>query len=214
MALLTDSLCILHVPKTGGRFIERILPLIGVPITQVGEVDPFPSLLGWKYPWPWVQKQHAVPTHEEVGNRIVVAFVRHPVDWLRSYYGHSGIGKGETNGQLDARRVEAESFDDFAFDVSKNDPGYVGSMFDAYLSGWSTLLIFSHGDVNSGLAVALNAGGEEYEANILISAPPFGEGTKPFIGESAFNAICASEAALLDRYGYTSDYASWQSFAC
>lgn len=214
MAMLTDTLCILHIPKTGGRFVEHILPLIGVPAVQVGDVDPFPSLLGWNYPWPWVKKQHAVPTLEELGDRIVVAFVRHPVDWLRSYYGHKGTGKGTTSGRLDVRRVRAKSFDDFALDVAENDPGYVGEMFDAYLTGWPTLLTFSQGDVNAALAVALNAGSEAYQVGTLAAAPIVGGGTKHPIGEDAFNAVCAVETDLLDRYGYTADYGSWQSFAC
>jgi hypothetical protein len=214
VALLTEKLCILHIPKTAGRFIERVLPLVGVPVTQVGDINPFPSLLGQEYPWPWVTRQHSVPTPEQVGNRIVVAFVRHPVDWLRSYHGHVGTGKGETQGRFDARRTKAASFDDFAFDVAENDPGYVGSMFNAYLSGWSTLLTFSLGDVNAGLATALDAGGEAYDSFALAASPPFGEGTKPLIGEDAFNAVCASEARFLERYGYTSNYRSWESFAC
>lgn len=72
MALATDKLIFLHIPKTGGVFFRHIFKVCGISTIELGEQHShFPELLRYKPP-------------EFFQQRKIITFVRHPLTWYQS----------------------------------------------------------------------------------------------------------------------------------
>lgn len=72
--------------------------------------------------------------HEPRGGVLRVSMVRHPADWLASYYrtvqgGHVGVGAVDV---FMGMAKESKCLNDFLKRYVAEKPGYVGYMFDAY----------------------------------------------------------------------------------
>ena len=68
----------LHMPKTGGSWVTQAVSAAGVATWA-------PDPLGDRS---YSAHGHADLNDVDVGDRLSVAFIRHPLDWWRSYWGH------------------------------------------------------------------------------------------------------------------------------
>jgi hypothetical protein len=109
---LTDKLVFIHVPKTGGTWITEALASTGVLLMP-------PDPLGDQ---PYSEHGHASLSDLDVGNRFTVAFVRHPLDWWRSYWGHRMRSGWINESGLDSE-IASDDFNDFVERVLKYRPG-------------------------------------------------------------------------------------------
>lgn len=76
MAVITERFVVLHVPKTGGTWIQSVLERIY-------------SYLNCPGPLTIDRGHHTQPVPpSKLADRTVLYGVRHPVSWLRSYYLH------------------------------------------------------------------------------------------------------------------------------
>jgi len=72
MALATDKIVFLHVPKTGGIWIKNALNSLGLNPIEIGtQHDSFPELFNSE-------------PREFFENKLVFTFIRHPVFWYQS----------------------------------------------------------------------------------------------------------------------------------
>src|SRR5437667_268495 len=76
MALVTEKSLFIHVPKTGGTFVRRALPALGLPCRESGifAIEDHFSIA------------QVFATHPGLddGRRLTFGFVRHPVAWIKS----------------------------------------------------------------------------------------------------------------------------------
>jgi len=76
-------------------------------------------------------KAHVHKVHTKREFEICLSFVRHPCDWLASYY--AALHGGMTGVQeVDVLNFPAIDFDEFIRNYLKNCPGAVGRAFKAY----------------------------------------------------------------------------------
>jgi len=116
-----------HVPKTAGKWIYHVVSVLSLDTEAVATQHNFPSM---------------VPPSRLIG-RFKFCFVRHPVEWYRSYWafcrekGKSKHWYGDNPGPLDAIDdcyLAADSFADFINKAVKQCPGFVSDLYASYTS--------------------------------------------------------------------------------
>lgn len=200
MALIVPGrLIYLHVPKTAGKWTKSVLR---------------PQLAGAKlfnatnHGNEWARYGH--PDFEDVrgleGFRF--AFVRHPVEWWRSYWRHHQVRGGFKNERLElVRLTRAETFDEYVDNVLTRLPGFASRMFARYVGepGDEVDFIGRHERMKEDLRTALDMAGLDVDA-IDLSAPPTnsgGEDTEHFDFSPAQRAaLSLAEAEGIERFGY------------
>lgn len=119
---LTKKMVFLHLPKTGGIWTAGAVEAAGVPTWR-------PDSLGHQH---YSSHGHADLADVMIDNRFSVAFVRHPLDWWRSYWGHRmRTGWRDDNGIDVAAR--SNEFNDFIDRVLKYRPGYLGELVGQFV---------------------------------------------------------------------------------
>src|ERR1700756_3387567 len=73
---LTEKSAYIHLPKTGGTWVMHAVRAVGIPTFA-------PDPLGDQH---YSSHGHAGLRDIHVGDRLSIAFVRHPLDWWRSYW--------------------------------------------------------------------------------------------------------------------------------
>src|ERR1700722_8386556 len=112
---LTKRMIFVHMPKTGGSWMTQAVRSAGVPTWA-------PDPLGDRS---YSEHGHADLRDVGVNDRFSVAFVRHPLDWWRSYWGHRmRAGWDPANGLDDTvASDDFNDFNDFALKVVDRSPG-------------------------------------------------------------------------------------------
>lgn len=91
MALVTDKLIFVHVPKTGGSTVRAVLTALCPEARESGHVEGAEHQPEKHWGLPQVAAAHPELLH----GRLPFAFVRHPVSWLKSRWAwamHTGFG--------------------------------------------------------------------------------------------------------------------------
>jgi hypothetical protein len=109
---VTSRVRFLHVPKTGGSWATDAMCAAGV-----AAVHPEPS------------PAHATLDESSgYGDRFTFAFVRHPLDYWRSYWAYR-VGTGWDQDNPVDREAGAENFEDFIERVIAFAPGAASALF-------------------------------------------------------------------------------------
>jgi hypothetical protein len=112
-----------HIPGTGGMWVRETVRQLGTVVRQ-----PF----------------HGKPTIEQVDGRMVFCFVRHPVLWLRCFWGKRTRSNWTIGGRDYWRDIShilqdcgdkehRVDFDIFAKQVTEKHPGIIGSFFSWFM---------------------------------------------------------------------------------
>lgn len=200
MAVLCRDLLYLHIPKSGGRWVRAALRGCNHQWQEVGSYQPW--VIGGKDYFgqmPAVIRNHSIPF--ETDAKTVLMFVRHPVDWLRSYWTHDGGRRGNIGGRFGNRRGRCDTFTEFAWQTVTNDPGIVGKLYEAYGEGFRV----QHTPLKQASACLATL----LDDPKIAACEIIGKGRPSIITEAVFNAVCNSEAAMIERFEMTSDYEEW-----
>ena len=115
----------LHIPKTGGCWVEEVLPYIGVPTEQ-------PATL------PGVSYRHCLVSMFQRQHPFVFTFVRHPLRWYESWWKFQA-GKwpvhepGVWHPQRSLEICRSDDFNQFIRLCIDHEPGYVSRMYEWYI---------------------------------------------------------------------------------
>jgi hypothetical protein len=115
----------LHIPKTGGSWVEHTLEQIGI------EIDPVDTISGVTYrhsPLPMVRGEYS----------SVFTFVRHPLSWYESWWKfQAGIWTvfepGVWHPQRVLERCQSDDFNEFIRLAIEHEPGYVSRMYEWFI---------------------------------------------------------------------------------
>lgn len=155
--LVTPRTRFLHIPKTGGTWVSQALPAAGVPVRELARASP------------GVVAAHAgLAETEDHADRFTFAFVRHPLDWWRSFWGHRMRVGWEPDHVIDSRAC-SEDFDEFIAQVVEHLPGHLNERFCRYVGPPEAPISFvgRFETLVDDLCAALTAAGERFDEAAL-----------------------------------------------
>lgn len=159
--LITDRILFLHVPKTGGTWVAAALAHAGV------AYEPLWTRLG-----PGSRGHATLAQSSAYTDRFSIAFVRHPLDLLRSRWAGS-VRDGWPDNRLlnDAR---SDDFPTFARRVVDLHPGFMSKRFEEFTGPPDAPVSFvgRYESLVDDLVRALDASGERYDEASLRSLAP------------------------------------------
>lgn len=160
---LTENMVFFHVPKTGGTWITQALVSAGVPVAS-------PDPLGDQV---YSAHGHAGSGDVAAGDRFSVAFVRHPLDWWRSYWAHRMRAGWQTESPIDTVAA-SEDFNVFATRVLDHHPGHFGALVRQFVgpaaAGVDFVGRFEH--LVDDTCAALRLSGERVQVAAIRAHPP------------------------------------------
>ena len=208
----TPRLLFLHVPKTGGTWFTGAAEHAGVATVRPEATPGAPVAV----------RDHAnlIQMSARSQGRLTCAFVRHPLDWWRSYWGYR-MRDGWTDDPLDSATA-SDDFDEFARAVVERFPGYASALFTHYLAAprRRTDFVGRFENLVDDACSMLRAAGERFDERRLREHPPenvndyelapalYRRGTAHQLARAehaAIEAFYASEPlprALIRRRGY------------
>ena len=115
----------LHIPKTGGSWVEHTLGQIGI------EIDPAETIPGVTYRHsllPMIRREHP----------LAFTFVRHPLSWYESWWKfQAGIWTvfepGVWHPQRVLERCQSDDFNEFIRLAIEHEPSYVSRMYEWFI---------------------------------------------------------------------------------
>lgn len=159
---VTSNMVFLHVPKTGGTWVTQAVQAAGVaalPPSSAGARgaggDPHTSL-----------------SELSAGERLSVAFVRHPLDWWRSYWGHRMRAGWLVDSSLD-RATASEDFNEFIGRVVEHCPGTVDGLVRRFIGSPTAEVAFvgRFEHLLEDTCMALTLSGERFSLPALRAHP-------------------------------------------
>ncbi len=154
--LVTPRAFLLHVPKTGGSWATEAVAAAGADVH-------FPDT----FPPHW----HAdLADGAAFRDRFTIAFVRHPLDWWRSYWGYR-MRDGWTDLGIDD--LAADDFNDYIARVLERAPGFASAMFERFVGPAEDPIDFigRHEHLPDDLCRGLQLAGERFDERALRSHP-------------------------------------------
>jgi len=138
--------------------------------------------------------------------RLICTFVRHPLDWWRSYWGYR-VRDGWTADPLDSA-CASDDFDEFARAVAEKFPGYASNLFGRYLAapGVRAEFVGRYEKLVDDTRTALRLAGEPFDG---LNSRPQGNAndyarTPAFYRRGTARRLAHAERAVIDRF-YRSD---------
>ena len=147
--LLNNGALFLHIPKTGGTWVTRVLREAGLMRCSIGHrhanldhlLAPSARNLGKRLEWQW-KRTLFLRTRPRP---FTFCFVRHPLRWYESFYlykSQPGIAWERDGDEWDVQRWhpnallnglgEGRDFNEFVSAVLDRHPGYVSALFDHF----------------------------------------------------------------------------------
>lgn len=189
--LLLDRAVFLHVPKTGGTWVERALASAGVPFSQY-DVD---------------GDRHADLSYLPRQDLPVFAFVRHPLTLHQSYWRFK-MGAGWDSRNPFDLDVQTDRFDLFVERTLRTHPGWVSQMYEDYVGRPDHEIAFigRFEQLADDLVRALTTFDIPFNEAQLRSTPPINV-SPGWFAESQWDpglacAVADSEARAMERFGY------------
>jgi len=152
----------MHLPKTGGMWMKHAVGSAGIPI--------------WR-PDPLWDQEYSPHGHAQLGDvtfddRFSVAFVRHPLDWWRSYWGHRMREGWLMHEEIDAT-ARSGDFNEFVTRAVTRFPGHVGDLVRRFV-GYPSPQVdfvgrFEH--LVDDTCTALRLGGEPFSETVIRTCP-------------------------------------------
>ena len=198
MALIVPGKFVfLHIPKTGGRWTKAVLKQ-RFPDARVVRKTTHGN--------PWARYGH--PDLEDLYRykTFRFAFVRHPVDWWRSFWRYRMRTKWQPDHEIDSQCMD-DNFDTYVEKVLANMPGYVSEMFTRFVGERSSEIEFvgKQERLVEDLMVALRMSGNPVD-RILLEFPPTNASPAATdhvnFTRAQRAALSAAERDGIKRFGY------------
>lgn len=178
--LIGDGWAYIHIAKCGGTALRAVLNGKESSVTMP------------MYPRQTVSNaKHWIALERPEGRVFTV--VRHPADWLRSYWAHR-MARGWIDGMaLDV--FGTKSLSAFVMRVCANEPGYVSRMFAAYCDAYPGIEVFR---LEDGLEnVVRSVTGKQIKIPHKNHAK-----TRTKLTDEALEMVLRAERSATKRFGY------------
>ena len=185
---------VLHIPKCGGVWVASAIQA---------------TTIKW-YPYRLQHDDLSCADHPDAEN--IVVFVRHPVEWYRSYWRYRMqqdlIGAwllfdcGHPTERLDA--CGSSNFETFVENCLAKFPGYVTTMFGMFTNNWD-VNIGQQEYLRADLCTQLSRVDEKFDEEIIMNHPRQNTSKGPEVKwpDKLWQRVADAEQVALERYGYT-----------
>jgi hypothetical protein len=201
MALVTDKMLFIHVPKTAGSYIRSFMPSLGLQCRESGqfEIEDHFSI------------SQVLIAHPELGDRFSFGFVRHPVAWIASRYFYAvktNFGE-KMNRQTDAAAhwmasCWADDVDSFVDRCLERHPGIATRTMFTLLGLWTKNPVYFVGrteKLHNDLIKSISLARERIIGNFLPTTPVNVSNPDQILPNSRLaQRICDTERPLMDRF--------------
>lgn len=179
MAILLPKSVFVHLPKTGGVWVESVLQEAGLVRGHLGHRHAKgPDING---------------STEFQQRAISFTFVRHPLHWYQSYWAYKVREQwNDANNEFDSV-VQSDSFIQFLDNVMSFFPGYFSGVVDRFTSG--VTFVGKQERLVPDLILALTLAGEDFDASVIRSKPPLNVSSQ----DAAYRARCMYSPRLADQ---------------
>jgi hypothetical protein len=163
MSLILKKSAFLHIPKTGGTWIRRILTDNGL-VTRV-----------LMYDEPALTSEHHAPSHHSVikpedAPPVVFAFVRHPLTWYRSYWAWKEKMFAWSPVNPFDKQCASGNFPDFIGKVFTHYPkGYLNQMYPFFTNHCT--VVGRYESLQDDLTRILRDAGEPLDESLTSNTP-------------------------------------------
>jgi hypothetical protein len=163
MLLLPNS-CFIHVPKTGGSWVKKAIIASGIDFqeyaingdTHIG-VKQCPEYNKFKFKF---------------------AFVRHPIDFYRSYWQYKMTSGWDEKNPIDME-FKSDSFNEFLNNLLSKYPTHLNDGLEYLLGNEGEVdFIGKYENLVDDLVLALNMAGEVFDEDKLRNFPPYNVSNK------------------------------------
>jgi hypothetical protein len=193
----------LHIPKTGGSWIEQAL-------IQAGIRNKRPPTV------PGVTWRHSLLSMLTRRYRFVFTFVRHPLTWYESWWKfQAGIWTifepGVWHPQRTLERCQADDFSEFIRLCIKHEPGYVSRMYEWYIGpeGYEFVsFVGRHENLTADLVHVLKLLGENFDQERLQAVQPVNISRK-VLGEPIWDPVLRRQIIELEAPAIRRFYTHW-----
>jgi hypothetical protein len=123
--LVSSNALFLHIPKTGGSWVEHVLPRLGIEIEQPVTI-------------PGVTFRHSLLPMFRDEYLFKFTFLRHPLSWYESWWKFQAgtwtdFEPGVWHPQRCLEKCRSDDFSEFVRRCIENEPGYVSRMYEWYI---------------------------------------------------------------------------------
>jgi hypothetical protein len=193
-ALVEDKAIFLHVPKTGGTWVSHAMRAAGLRLEPLSYATIRPG------------SPQAHPTFDDVfyyRPRFTFAFVRHPLDWWRSYWRYR-METGWRDRPLIDQLARSDDFDQFVANVIEHLPGLAGVHFSRFVGrpGNEIDFVGHQESLADDLVRALTLAGIRFDERAIHSVSPRRTAEYEMVAYTPDLAsrLCAAEAEVIARF--------------
>jgi len=204
--ILKNGLIYLHIPKTGGNWLTKVMLDQKIVIDKIGHKHAsYDALLG--------NDSSSVLMRHKLKKFRYFCVVRHPLHWYESWFKYQTsrgwLDWGEAGNPADwhvmaeMNRNKSEDFNTFMRLVNKNTPGFVHQLFGSYTNGSNAYIL-----KNETVALDFVALCGKLEINIdkeaVLRAPAYGVSPDLSISweKEVLEETLENELPAFRRYNY------------
>ena len=190
MALVLPNSIFFHAGRTAGHYVRHVIHQMKIPAYEIGQFHDWPS---------------NIKLDDLDSPRLYFCFVRHPLDWLRSYWCHEMQFGWSQN--VYAEKLKSDSFAEFLYNAVENYPdGPVLEAFYPFISQCQE--VGRQEDLESNLLKILTKAKENVTPSVLKDIGLISVEIDPEIRKSATAPMALLEKVLevernfCQRFGY------------
>ena len=188
-SFIADDFRFLHTPKTGGVWAYHATAAAGIA------------------PLPGVELlYHAdLRQSEAFADRFTIAFVRHPLDWWRSYWSYRMRTGWVMESHVDAAAA-SEDFGEFIGGVVAHVPGWASEVFSSFCGapGRPIQFVGRHERLVDDLERGLRLAGARFDSRALRAEPPHNAADETLAAvrytPALARALALAEARAIERF--------------
>lgn len=190
MSVITPKSCWLHVPKTGGVWVEKVL---------------LNCVKGAQVSWP----RHAGLSCCPKG-RFVFAFVRHPYTWYQSYWSYKQKAGWDPLNAFD-QRCKDDRFDRFMDKTFDTDPAHYTKVIYCVMGNGDNIDFVGHFEnLQQDLEKALKLSGDILERDDIGTIEAINQSKAKHKAAARYasrqkETVAALDHEVFERFGYSKE---------